>query len=336
MSVNLMKRRTFIETVVLATCGAAIAQGGAAAGAEGFAQGGVGDRGTLLVCGGPQVLRLDVRFAAGTASLVSRTAWQAETSAGMPREMAGLFKTTDDCKPIDGAARVLVTSSGGAVAIFERESGATRFHAAVPNAHSADLLPNNRVVAAASVSPDGNKLMVFDRAASGRAGAGAARGASGAGDTGGATAVFTTPLESAHGVVWVAEEQLLWALGLTELRAYALVDWDGRKPSLQLRETFTLPSRGGHDLSPVPHEPIFIVTTEHEVLTFDRRTRKFAPYQPLATLPDVKSVSIHPTTGRVVFMQADRPEWWTRTIRFFNEPVTMAFPEDRLYKARWA
>jgi hypothetical protein len=275
------------------------------------------DSANLLLCGGPQVLRLTVRFAGDTAKIVSRADWEADKSRGMPAAMVPAFKTTDDCKPIDNGARILITSSAGGLAIVERDSGDTLFHATVPNAHSAEVLPRNRVVAAASVNAKGDRLMLFDRDKSG-------------------AELFSTPLHSAHGVHWVETEQTLWALGHDELQAYDLVDWDSAKPSLKLRKSWKLPSASGHDLSPVPGEAAFIVTTNTNVYTFDRKSSTFTPHPALGALPVIKSVSIHPTTKRMVYTQADRPEWWTRTLRFLDPAATLAFPGDRLYKVRWA
>lgn len=271
----------------------------------------------LLLCGGPQVIRLTVRFSGETATIVSRADWEADKSRGMPAAMVPTFKTTDDCKPIDNGARILITSSSGGLAIVERESGDTLFHATVPNAHSAEVLPRNRVVAAASVNANGDRLMLFDRDKSG-------------------VEIFSTPLHSAHGVHWVEEEKTLWALGHDEIQAYDLVDWDSAKPSLKLRKSWPLPSASGHDLSPIPKSSSFIVTTNTDVHVFDRKTGTFTSHPALGKLPVIKSVSIHPATGRVVYTQADRPEWWTRTLRFLEPSATLAFPNDRLYKARWA
>lgn len=275
------------------------------------------DTAHLFVCGGPQVLRLTVTFAGDTAKIVSRSDWEADKSRGMPAAMAPSFKTTDDCKPIDNGARILITSSSGGLAIVERKSGDTLFHATVPNAHSAEVLPRNRVVAAASVNANGNRLMLFDRDKSG-------------------VELFSTPLHSAHGVHWVEAEKTLWALGHDDLQAYDLVDWDSAKPSLKLRRSWPLPSASGHDLSPIPNSSSFIVTTNTEVHVFDRKTGTFTPHPALGKLPVIKSVSIHPTTGRLIYTQADRPEWWTRTLRFLDPSATLAFPDDRLYKVRWA
>jgi hypothetical protein len=274
------------------------------------------DVSTLFACGGPQVLTLRLRLAESSAEIVERTDWEAGKSEGMPAEMVPKFKTTDDCKPIDGGARLLVTSSGSGVAIVERATGKTEFYATVPNAHSAEVLPGGRVVVAASTSPTGNRLIVFDR-------------------TRNDLEIFTTPLVSAHGTHWVESERTLWALGLLELQAYELANWGSAKPSLKLRETFRLPSRGGHDLSAVPGTSRFVVTTEHEALIFDRTTGQFTRHPDIGSLVNVKSVTIHPATGRTAFTLADPPDWWTRTVRFLGPEATLTFPDDRLYKVRW-
>jgi hypothetical protein len=271
---------------------------------------------TLFACGGPQVLTLTVRFAGDSAEIVNRTDWEASKSEGMPAEMVPKFKTTDDCKPIDEGTRLLVTSSSNGLAIVERATGKTEFYATVANAHSAEVLPGGRVVAAASTSPTGNRLIVFDRAHSD-------------------VELFSAPLVSAHGTHWVESERTLWALGLLELQAYELVDWDSAKPSLKLRETFKLPSRGGHDLSPVPGTSAFVVTTEHDALIFDRKTGQFTRHPDIGSLVNVKSVTIHPATGRTAFTLADPPDWWTYIVRFLGPTATLKFPNDRLYKVRW-
>jgi hypothetical protein len=306
-------RREMLKSLTL---GPALALASAGQVAASGAQRGAGTA-TLLACGGPQVLTLSLRFSAGKPEIVSRADWEAGKSSGMPAAMVPRFNTTDDCKPIDGGSRVLVASSAGAIAIVERATGMTEFHAIVPGAHSAEVLPGGRVVAAASTADNGNRLILFDRARSG-------------------VELFTTPLVSAHGTHWVESERTLWTLNLDELRAYELADWNSEKPSLKLRQSFKLPSHGGHDLSPVPGTSSFVVTTEEEALIFDRKASRFSRHAEIGGLVNVKSVSIHPDNGRTAFTTADSPEWWTRTVRFLDPPSTLAFPTDRLYKVRWA
>lgn len=304
------------RTLMLLMAGAALVVAAPAGRLDAALQNGTATTSTLFACGGPQVLTLTLRLEGDKVEIVKRTDWEAGKSEGMPAGMVPKFRTTDDCKPIDGGTRLLVTSSSGGLAIVERSTGKTEFYATVANAHSAEVLPGGRVVAAASTSPTGNRLIVFDRTKSD-------------------VEVFTTPLVSAHGTHWVEGERTLWALGLLELQAYELVDWDSAKPSLKLRETFKLPSRGGHDLSPVPGTSKFIVTTEHEVLIFDRKTSQFVRHPAIGSLVNVKSVTIHPTTGRTAFTLADPPDWWTYTVRFLGPEATLKFPNDRLYKIRW-
>jgi hypothetical protein len=300
----------------LVLAGAALMAAAPAGQVDAAPQNGRAATATLFACGGPEVLTLTLRLEGDKVEIVERTDWDAGRSEGLPAAMVPKFRTTDDCKPIDGGTHLLVTSSSGGLAIVERATGKTGFYATVPNAHSAEVLPGGRVVAAASTSPTGNRLIVFDRQKSD-------------------VEVFTTPLVSAHGTHWVEGERTLWALGLLELQAYELVDWEGPKPSLKLRDTFKLPSRGGHDLSPVPGTSTFIVTTEHEVLIFDRTTGQFVRHPELGALVNVKSVTIHPATGRTAFTLADPPDWWTYTVRFLNPEATLKFSDDRLYKVRW-
>jgi hypothetical protein len=100
------------------------------------------------------------------------------------------------------------------------------WHARVPNAHSLELLPRDRVVVASSVNAKGNRLILFNLAQSDQP-------------------VWETPLPSAHGVVWDEKRQRLWALGLAELRCHELKDWESDKPSLALQAIHALPDEDG-------------------------------------------------------------------------------------------
>ena len=81
--------------------------------------------------------------------------WRAADSPGIPADMHALFRTTDDCKPVDGGRRILISSSGGGVALVDRETRRASFSARVTNAHSIEMLPGERIAAAASVSNAG-------------------------------------------------------------------------------------------------------------------------------------------------------------------------------------
>lgn len=266
---------------------------------------------SMVACGWDEVFVVDV------AEPSRKTwTWTAAQRPELPEEYRTKFRTTDECKPVAGN-RLLVTASSDGAALIDRATGEVRWWGQCGNAHSAELLPGERVVVACSVREQtGNRLVVFDAAVPERE-------------------LFSTELYSGHGAVWDAQRQRLWALGMDELRAYTLTDWASASPSLTLTATHALPDRGGHELAPVPGSSHLIVSTHESVWTFDRDTGRFAPHPDLAGLHDVKSVSVHPDSWRLVYLQADAPEWWTRTLRLLRPAGTVTLDGERLYKVRW-
>jgi hypothetical protein len=266
----------------------------------------------LIVCGGDEVYGLE---APSTGPLRKVWGWKARECGDLPELVQKQFGSTDECKPVAGG-RVLVTSSGGGVALFERGSGRALFWASAVNAHSAEILPGNRVVVASSTGEGGNRLLLFDLATPGKLLAG-------------------EELTGAHGVAWDAEANLLWALGEIELRAYAFRDLQTATPTFVQKRAYSLPNPGGHDLRWVPESTSLVVTTGNHVWLFDRHLLNFAPCGGLADLGGVKSVDVHPTTGRLAYVQAEK-EWWAERVRFRNPEGECAIPGQRVYKARWA
>lgn len=269
---------------------------------------------SLLVCGADTVFVIDT--AAATTGKIEKTwSWNAKQCDQLPETLRRTFATTDDCKPVDGGAKVLISSSSGGCALVERPSGKVVWCAQVPNAHSLELLPHARIVAASSVSAKGNRLVLFDMAHSDHP-------------------IWDTPLPSAHGVVWDDARQLLWALGLKELRCYELKDWESVKPSLAMKANWALPDENGHDLQPMPKSNDLVVTSGRHVYLFDRDQRQFRPHPELGDKADVKSVNIHPSAGQMVFLQATE-SWWSDTLRLLAPTGAIRLPGERLYKARW-
>jgi hypothetical protein len=154
-------------------------------------------------------------------------------------------------------------------------------------AHSMETLPLGRLVVAVSVLPkDGDALRVYDAASKRR--------------------LIDIPFPAAHGVVWDAARQRLYALGGGHLVVYALEEWSGDHPSFKQEAVYDVPglTRNGHDLSVLDGD-ILIATTTDRVWTFDRNTGVFAPFQPLAGRRDVKAVSVNPRSGHILFQQAE-------------------------------
>ncbi len=268
----------------------------------------------LLLCGAETVFEIDTATAAG-GTIEKTWVWDARQCKDLPEEVRGTFRTTDDCKPLDGGAKVLVSSSSGGCALVERPSGKALWYAVVANAHSIAMLPHNRIVVASSTNARGNRLVLFDLATSNRP-------------------IWDTPLVSAHGVVWDADRQVLWALGFDELQCYELQDWQSDTPSMKKTAVYRLPDPSGHDLQAVPGSDDLVVTSGKHVYLFDRSALAFRLHPELADRVNMKSVCIHPKTGQTVFVQATE-SWWSDQFGLLSPADTVRLPGERLYKARW-
>lgn len=269
---------------------------------------------SVLLCGADTVFLLEAADAT-KGKIEKRWTWNAKQCSQLPEAMRNTFRSTDDCKPVDGGTKILVSSSSGGCALVERPSGNVIWYAQVPNAHSLELLPRNRIVAASSVNAKGNRLMLFDVAHSDQP-------------------IWEAPLVSAHGAVWDETRKALWALGGKDLQSFELQNWEGDKPSLRRKASYPLPDEGGHDLQPVPRSNDLIVTSGGHVFLFDRNTHQFRLHPQLGDRANVKSVNVHPATGQTIFLQATE-SWWSDTLGLLDPPGKFQLPGERLYKARW-
>lgn len=261
----------------------------------------------LIVCGGDEVFILRLRDSSGPRKIWS---WRAVDRPELPEEFRKKFVSTDDCKPVDGGRKILITSSGGAAALVERATGKVLFHAAAPNAHSAEVLPGHRVVVACSTKPDGNRLDLYDLAVSDKP-------------------LASDELQGAHGAVYDADRGVLWALGTFELRTYHV-----GANALVRKQTFALPNEGGHDLRPIPDRPGLVLTTHHHVWVFDRDLLTFRPFPQLGDAPNVKSMDFDPESGALAYVKGET-SWWAERVSFIGLDRTVEFPGAKLYKARW-
>ena len=267
----------------------------------------------LLICGGYDVRAL--RIENGTVSTL--WTWNA-TNSNLPESLKGAFVTTSECKPCPGG-KVLVTSSGGgagpgAVAFVDPVTATVSFYASAVNAHSADLLPGNRVVVALSYETNGNRIAVFDLATPN-------------------VEILTTPLWGAHGVVWDEQRQILWGLSDSFIAGYKLTNWNSQPDLVQVSWT-GLPDGGGHDMYSVPNSPFLMVATALHGWLFDRDARTFTKHPLLGDIPNIKATAVHPDTRQIVYVTSDGP-YWSEHLRFLSPSNTVDFPGDHLYKARW-
>lgn len=129
--------------------------------------------------------------------------------------------------------------------------------AAASNPHSIELMPNG-VIAIASSTGGEVRFFTTDKKLA-------------------RAAAATVALEDAHGVLWDAEREVLWAIGRTVLAAYR-VTLDGSKVTVTEDTSLraTIPSDYSHDLAPVygNKDAIWITTGSH-VYQFDKNTKTF-------------------------------------------------------------
>lgn len=279
-----------------------------------FEADGVGSQ-ELIVCGWDEVFVLSLGTDGSHRKIWS---WRAGDSNDLPDDVKGLFKTTDECKPVEGGRKVLITSSGGGVALVARDDKRVEFYGRAVNAHSADLLPGGRVAVAASSDPQGrgDRLVIFDVTRSDRP-------------------LWHDELPSGHGAVWDDQRKLLWALADRELRAYRLRDWESSQPRLEREATIALPEAGGHDLYPLPGTALLTLTTDNHCWLFDRDARTIAQHPSLGQHQRVKSISVHPVSKRLVYVQAEGDNWWAENLHFLNPESTLRTAGEHHYKARW-
>lgn len=267
----------------------------------------------LLLCGSYDVRAMRV---SGT-NFTTLWSWNA-TNSNLPEYMKGAFVTTDECKPCPGG-KVLVTSSGGdslagGVALVDPATSNVLFYARGVNAHSAELLPSNRVVVALSYENTGNRIAVYDLATPD-------------------VEILTVPLWGAHGLVWDEARQILWGLSDSFIAGYKLTNWNLQPNLVQVSWT-GLPDGGGHDMYPVPNSADLMVPTQLHGWLFNRDTRQFTKHPLLGDTPNIKGTSVHPLTGQTVYITADGP-YWSEHVRFLTPSNTLDFPGARFYKARW-
>ncbi|KAA0992673.1 DUF6528 family protein [Dyadobacter aurulentus] len=262
----------------------------------------------FLVCGDTKVLIVDYVQSKDSIPAVIWE-WDAKTAADLPEAEKPKFRTMDDCKSIENGRRLLVSSSSGAVAVIDIATKKIDFRADVPNAHSIALLPGNFLAAAASTHKAGNMLMLFDLKK-------------------GNKPIYTDTLYSAHGAVWNAGHDRLYALGYKVLREYKQA---GEK--LELVQKWAIPGIGGHELMMAPGGQHLFMTEHHGAWKFDIKAAKF---EKIAGFPDAENIKSlgQDKSGQYIYTVPEE-SWWTFHVRFLNPLRAFAFPGLHVYKARW-
>ncbi|WP_285057861.1 DUF6528 family protein [Pedobacter ginsengisoli] len=225
------------------------------------------------------------------------------------------FKNISEAKPLFNRKYVLLTASGGAVALVRISDKKTMFYAnAGNNPHSAELLPDGNIVSAAST---GNVMTLFKVDTANALHSGYRK---------------TYYLKEGHNVVWDKKRQLLWATSGDTLKAFS---YSGNclKPELTEKEKILLPGPEAHDLFPVFGKDELWFTNVSGFYKFSLKTKTFTKF-PANDARNIKSVSSGPAGYPVIAMRP-KEKWWTDEVTDNMGKSLYKLKGLKIYKARW-
>lgn len=252
--------------------------------------------------------------------------WKAETAAPTLGLTTYRCDHIDDCKPVDNGTKILVTSSYNWCVMLDRATQEILFYALdCGNAHSAELLPGNRIVVACSdgKTSDHHQIRLYDASKSN-------------------VLLDKATLSYAHGVTWCETNQRLYAVGDKQLMIFSLKDWNTDAPKLNLERTISTPQGSCHDLSLA--DPTTLVVAGVKAYLFDINTESFTEMPHFTSAVQLKSVNYNPITSEAWYTDATVPEgtqtWSTQTLRYITDisssvtAGTIKVPDMDVYKVR--
>ncbi|QNE19859.1 hypothetical protein F1D05_20510 [Kribbella qitaiheensis] len=215
-----------------------------------------------------------------------------------------------------GAYVAVVADSRGLAGLITYPGGQRIWAAnvgAANNPHSVELLPDGNVAVAAS---SGGFVRVYT----------ASQGSA-------STKSVSYSLPDAHGVQWDPVRQVLWVLGGNRLAALK-INGTAAAPTLAESLVVTLPTSGGHDLTPVleNHDRLWI-STGSKVYQFSKSagaivsTENVGAIKSVNSMPNAQQVRTTPKAGC-------KTTWCTDTVNFAVPAATRTLSGAQIYKAR--
>ncbi|MGX5819839.1 DUF6528 family protein [Chitinophaga lutea] len=238
--------------------------------------------------------------------------WKPEQSNIKTQHLAW-FTNTSDAKPVYDGKYLLVTASGGGVALVRISDKKTVFYAyAGGNTHSAELLPDGNIVSASST---GNFMTVFR-----------------VDTTKAAEETYSKnfPLSFGHNVVWDHKNQVLWSAADHQLLTFTY-NFNCTDPILTQKDVIEIPGKDAHDLFPVYGKNALWLTNTTNVYTYSLDTKKLEQANVLQV--NIKSVSS--ADGLPTILIRPKTSWWTDEV--IDEKGNTVFYQSglKIYKARW-
>jgi hypothetical protein len=240
--------------------------------------------------------------------------WEWIPANVLPAAEAKWFTNPSDAKAVYNNQYLLVTASGGGVALVRIADKKTVFYAyAGGNTHSAEILPDGNIVSASSTD---NYLTLFkvDTAIA-------------------ANAVYSKRVYIAfgHNAVWDKKRNILWSADMYSLKTFEY-NFDCNKPDLRFIDSVKVNGSEGHDLFPVYGEDSLFLTNKSGVFVVSAADKKMI----VANTPQkgVKSIASGPANYPIIIM-VPQEKWWTDEIKDVNGKVLFKQTGLKMYKARW-
>lgn len=238
--------------------------------------------------------------------------WSAKSDSPKVASLDGFFGNPSDVR-VKKDGKIIMICSGGAFAKVDIASCKAEYAGVCPSAnpHSIEELPDGRI---ATASSDGASVMIIDPRKFKFESAKQPKRK-------------VLNLESAHGVVWDAKRQSLWAIGSTAIVEMAYIP---AEMGVKEKGRYDFVSAGcgkwGHDLL-LGEDGLVYFTTHDTVSVFDPVSRSF---KVLDKATAVKSISF--SSHGKLRCQA-RVKWWTDTITVDDKVIVR--PGAKFYKARF-
>ena len=253
-----------------------------------------------------------------------KVVWEWEPlTGGIPSAKRSLFKNPSECKPVLNNEYVLMTASGGAVALIRFADKKVMCYAECGvNPHSAEILPDGNIVTAESKQGEIN-LFAVDM------------------EKGTMVKKSTKKIGNAHNLVWDAKRQCIYTTGtinnagksVTALFRFKYNN-DKENPALTSQaRIYTFDNeKGGHDLFPVYGETDKLwLTAEHGVYQFDMSAAQLAATT-IYEIADVKAVGKDAQGNDYLLKPTE--SWWAPCVvdGAGNEYFNLA--NSKIYKFR--
>lgn len=243
--------------------------------------------------------------------------------AGLTEEEQAWFVNPSEVKPVYGGTCVLMTASGGAVALVRIEDKELLFYAKCgefPNPHSAEILPDGNIVTVESRYGDVCIFVTYD-------------GSTTSGP------VKVARLADAHNAVWDRKHNCIFMTGKLETGKMGLYKFEYNNDRLQpalTNQKLVYESKdesGAHDMFPVYGEDDKLwLTAASSVYKLDVSNPDEVLCEKVYDKSNIKSISNSPVG---VIMLKPTESWWSdRLIDGKNETV-FYMPGAKIYKARW-